>query len=101
MCFYYVVIFSHGKWAKLIYLAVSAVTMHWAEEGSAFSARNLIYLADFDTGMGVNDPLRKKDLFKGSCGQIQRKPHFAELTSRSRVLSRLLTVEEYIELTQY
>ncbi len=44
LCFYYVVIFSHGKWATLIYLAVSSVPMHWLEEESALSARNPIYI---------------------------------------------------------
>ncbi len=58
-----------------------------------------IYLADFDTGVREHAPSEKKDMFKGSCGQIQRRSHFAELMSRFRVLSRLLKVYEYIALT--
>ncbi len=49
--------FPHVKWAKLIYLAVSAVVMHWVEKGSVLYAKIPVSLADFDIGVGVHAPL--------------------------------------------
>ncbi len=44
-------------WAKLIYLAVSAVGLHWVEKGSVLCAQIPVPLADFDIGVGVHAPL--------------------------------------------
>ncbi len=49
--------FPHAKWAKVIYLAVSAVVMHWVEKGSALYVEIPVPLANFDIGVGVHAPL--------------------------------------------